>query len=89
MDVDPLQLNNGTQIIGWHLEFNRQLPDGILPPRRASIKDTYDGALQKMLGIVDIPEDVLPGMVVKSSDRDGVGNRAHLVPWVLFHWHRF
>ena len=88
MDVDPLQLNIGARIVGLHLEVDRQLPEGILPPRRASIKDIHDGALQKMLGIGDIPEDVLRGMVAKSSVCDGLDNRAHLVPWVLLRWHR-
>ncbi len=88
MDIDPLQLNIGARIVGWHLEVDRQLPDGILPPQRTSIKDTHNGALQKILGIVDIPEYVLCGIVSKSSVRDGVDDRANLVPWVLLCWHR-
>jgi len=65
MDVHPLQLNFGA--VGGHLEVDRQLPDGILPPGCASIEETHDGSLQKVLGIVDIAGDVLCGMVAKSS----------------------
>jgi hypothetical protein len=43
---------------------------------------------KKMLGIVDIAEDVLRGMVAKSSVRDGVDDRAHLVPQVFLCQHR-
>jgi len=46
-----------------HLEVHRQLPDGILPPRRAPVKDIYDGALKERLGIVYVAVDVLCGMV--------------------------
>ncbi len=46
-----------------HLEVHRQLPDGILPPRRAPVKDIYDGALKERLGIVYVAVDVLRGMV--------------------------
>jgi len=86
MDVHPLKLNLGA--VGGHLEVDRQLPDGILPPRRASIEETHDCSLQKVLGIVDIAEDVLRGMVAKSSVRDGVDDRAHLVPQVFLCRHR-
>jgi hypothetical protein len=63
MYVDPLQLDLGAWDIGGHLEVNRQLPDGILPPRRTSIEGTHDAALQKVLRIVDVAEDVLCGMI--------------------------
>ena len=53
-----------------------------------SIEETHDSSLQKVLGIVDIAKDVLRGMVAKSSVRDGVDDRAHLVPRVLLCWHR-
>ena len=85
MDVHPLQLNLGA--VGGHLEVDRQLPDGIFPPRRASIEETHDGSLQKVLGIVDIAKDVLCGMVAKSSVRDSVDDRTHLVPQVFLCWH--
>ena len=88
MDVTPLQLDIAAWIVGWHLEVNHQLPDDILPPWRVSIEDTHDGALQKILGIVDIPENILCGVVAKSSVCDGVDDCAHLVPWVLLHWHQ-
>jgi hypothetical protein len=52
MDVHPLQLNLGA--VGGHLEVDRQLPDGILPPRRTSIEETHHGSLQKVLVIVDL-----------------------------------
>ena len=39
------------------MKSNRQLPDGILPPRRAPAKDIYDGALKERLGIVYIAVD--------------------------------
>ena len=81
MDVHPLQLN--LSAVGGHLEVDCQLPDSILPPWRASIEETHDGALQKVLGIVHIPEDVLRGMVAQSSVGDSVDNFTHLVPWVL------
>ncbi len=46
-----------------HLEVHRQLPDGILPPRRAPVKDIYDGALKERLDIVYVAVYVLCGMV--------------------------
>jgi len=70
-----------------HLEVHRQLLDGILPPRCAPVKDIYDGALKERLGIVYVAVDVLRGMVAQNSVRDGVNDRAHLVPRVDF-WHR-
>jgi hypothetical protein len=70
-----------------HLEVDRQLPDGILPPRRAPIKDIHDGALKECLGIVYIAVDVLPGMFAQNSVQFGVEDCAQLVPWVNF-WHR-
>ena len=70
-----------------HLKVHRLLPDGILPPRRAPVIDIYDGALKERLGIVYIAVDVLRGMVAQNSVRDGVNNRAHLVPRVDL-WHR-
>jgi len=45
------------------LKSNRQLPDGILPPRHASIKDIHDDALKEHLGIVYVAVDVHRGMV--------------------------
>ncbi len=63
MDDHPLQLNLGA--VGGHLEVERQLPDGILPPRRASTEETHDGSPKKVLGIVDIAKDVLRSMVAK------------------------
>jgi hypothetical protein len=41
-----------------------------------------------MLGIVDIAEDVIRGMVAKSSVCDGVDDHAHLVPQVFLCRHR-
>ena len=73
MDVHPFQLNLGT--VRGHLEVNHQLTDVILPPRCASIEETHDDSLQKVLGIVDIAKDVLRGMVAKSSVCDGVDDR--------------
>jgi len=67
--------------------LNRQLPDGILPPRRASVKDIHDGALKESLGIVYAAVDVLRGMVAQNSVQDGVDDRAHLFPQVDL-WHR-
>ncbi len=52
MDDHPLQLNLGA--VGGHLEVDHQLPDGILPPRLASIKETHNSFLQKVLGIVEL-----------------------------------
>jgi hypothetical protein len=71
-----------------HLEVHCQLPDDILPPRRApvKIKDIYDGALKERLGIVYVAVDVLRGIVAQNSVRDGVNDRAHLVPRVDL-WH--
>jgi hypothetical protein len=88
MDCDPLQLDLGARIVGGHLEVDRQLPDGILPPRRASVKDTHHGSLQKMLGIVHVTEDVLRSMVAQNSIRNSVDNCAHLIPPVNLCWHR-
>ncbi len=62
-----------------HLEVDRQLPDGILPPWLAPVKDIYDGALKERLGIVYVAVDVLCGMVAQNSVRDGVNDRAHLL----------
>ena len=85
MDGNLLQFDSERRIFGGHLEVDRQLPDGILPPRRAPIKE--DGALKECLGIVYVAIDVLRGMVAQNSVRDGVDNRAHLVPRVNL-WHR-
>ncbi len=82
MDGDPLQFDSERRIFGGHLEVNRQLPDGILPPQRAPIKDIHDGALKECLGIVYIAVDVLCSMVSQNSVRDGVDDRAHLIPQV-------
>ena len=82
MDVDPPRFDSRHRIFGGHLEVGRQLADGILPPRRASVKDIHDGALKEHLGIVYIAVDVLRGMVAQNSVRDGVDDRAHLVPRV-------
>ena len=68
-------------------KLNHKLPDGILPPCRASIKDIHDGALKEHLGIVYVAVDVLRGMVARNSVRDRVDDRAHLVPRVDL-WHR-
>jgi hypothetical protein len=57
MDVHPLQLNLGA--VGGHLEVDRQLPDGILPPWHASIEESHDSAQQKVLRVVHIAKDVL------------------------------
>ena len=64
------------------LKSNRQLLDGILPPRHASVKEIHDGTLKDYLGIVYVAVDVLRGMVTRNSVRDGMDNRAHLVPRV-------
>ena len=69
------------------MKSNRQLPDGILPPWRASVKDIHDGALKELLGIVYVAVDVLRGMVAQNSVREGMDDRAHLVPRVDL-WHR-
>ena len=87
MDVDPTRFDSRHMIFGGHLEVDRQLPDGILPPRRALVKDIYDGALKERLGIVYVAVDVLRGIVAQNSVRDGVNDRAHLVPRVDL-WHR-
>ena len=70
-----------------HLNVHRQLPDGISPPRRAPVKDMYDGALKERLGIVYVAVDVFCGMVARNSVQDGMNDRAHLVPRVDL-WHR-
>ena len=66
MDGDPLHLDLGARIVGGHLEVDRQLPDSILPSRRASVEDMHDGALQKILGIVHVAEDVLRGWSLRT-----------------------
>ena len=50
-------------LLDSHLEVDRQLPDSILPPQRAPVKDIYDGALKERLDIVYVAVDVLRGMV--------------------------
>ena len=85
MNCDPLQLDLGA--LGGHLEVDRQLPDGILPPRRVSVEDTHDSSLQKMLGIVHITKDVLCSKVAQNSIRDSVDICAHLVPPINLCWH--
>ncbi len=45
MDGNPLKFDSKRRIFGGHLEVDRQLPDGILPPRRVSIKDIHNGVL--------------------------------------------
>ena len=55
----------------------------VLPSRHVSIKDTHNGALQNMLGIVYVAEDVLHCMVALKSINDGVDDCAHLDPQVL------
>ncbi len=82
MDGDPLKFDSKRRFFGGHLEVHRQLPDGILPPGRASVKDIHDGALKERLGIVYIAVDVLRGVVAQNYVRDGVDDRTHLVPWV-------
>ena len=47
--------------------MNCQLPDGILPPWCAFVKDIHDGALKESLGIVYVAIDVLCGMVAQNS----------------------
>ena len=86
MDSDPLQFDSERRFFGGHLEVE-PLPDGILPTRRASVKDIHDGAQMESLSIVYVAVDVLRGMVPQNSVRDGVDNRAHLFPWVDL-WHR-
>ena len=82
-DVDPPRFDSRHRIFGGHLEVDRQLSDGILPPRHGPVKDMYDGALKERLDIVYVAVDVLRGMVVaQNSVRDGVDDRAHLVPRV-------
>ncbi len=61
------------------MKSNRQLPDGILPPWRASVKDIHNGALKEHLGIVYSAVDVLRGMVAQNSVQDGVNNCAHSI----------
>jgi hypothetical protein len=72
MDCNPLQLDLGARIVEGHLKVDRQLPDGILPPRRAFVEDTHDSSLPKMLGIVHVTEDVLCSMVAQNSICDSV-----------------
>ena len=44
-------------------------------------RGSFDDRIRRdRIGIVDIAKDVLRGMVAKSSVRDGVDDRAHLVP---------
>jgi hypothetical protein len=82
MDGNPLQLNPGHSFVGGHIKFNRQLSEGILPPRHAPVKDIHDGALNECLGIVYIPINDLCGVVAQDYFQDGVDNHAHLVLWV-------
>jgi hypothetical protein len=88
MDCNPLQLDLGARIVGGHLKVDRQLPDGILPPRRASVEDTHDDSLQKMLGKFHVTEDVLRSMVNQNSIRNSVDDCAHLIPPINLCWHR-
>ncbi len=83
MDVDPTRFDSRHRIFGGHLEVDRQLPDGILPPRRALVKDIYDGALKERLGIVYVAVDVLHGIVAQNSVRDSVDDRAHQTMTIL------
>jgi hypothetical protein len=87
MDSNPLQFDSDRRFFGGHLKSNCKLPDGNLPPWRASVKDIHDGALKEHLGIVYVAVDVLRGMVTRNSVRDGVDDCAHLVPRVNL-WHR-
>ena len=67
MDADPRQFNSECRFVREHLEVDHQLPDGILPPRRASVKDIHDGALKERGGIVYVAVDILCGMVAQNS----------------------
>ena len=87
MDGNPLKFDSKRRFFGGHLKVHLQLPDGILPPGRAPIKDIHDGALKESLGIVYVAVDVLCGIVAQNSVRDGVDDRAHRVPRVDL-WHR-
>ncbi len=59
MDVYPPRFDSRHRIFEGHLEVDRQLPDSILSPWRASIKDIYDGALKERLGIVYVAIEIL------------------------------
>ncbi len=67
IDVNPHQFDSEHGFVRGHLEFDRQLPDGILPPWHASVKDIHGGALKERLGIVYIALYVLCGMVAQNS----------------------
>ena len=88
MDSNPLQFDSERRFFRGHLKVHRQLPDGILPPGRASVKHIYDGALKERLVIVYVAVDVLRGTVAQNSVQDGVDDRAHLVPWVDLQHHK-
>ena len=62
MDIDPHQFNSKRGFVRGHLEVDRQLPDGILPP-----PTRVRQRLKERLGIVNIAIDVLHGMVAQNS----------------------
>ena len=64
------------------LKLTVNFQTAFFPPRCASLKDIHDGALKERLGIVYVAVDVIRGMIAQNSVRDGVDNRAHLVPRV-------
>ena len=87
MDSNPLQFDSERRFFGGHLEVKPSTSRQHSSPRHASIKDIHNGALKECIGIVHIAVDVLRSMVAQNSVRDGVDDRAHLVPRVDL-WHR-
>ena len=67
MDGDPLKFDSKRRFFGGHLEVDHQLPNGILPPRRAPVKNIHNGALKECLGLFYVAIDVLRGMVAQNS----------------------
>jgi hypothetical protein len=72
----------GTGSLEGILKSTINFQSAFFPPWCASVKDIYDSALKECLGIVYVAVDVLRGMVAQNSDRDGVDDRAHLIPRV-------
>ena len=80
VDIRPPKHGRGHRIIRGHRKIHRQLPDGILPPRRATIKHLHDSALKKVLGKISA-KYVLRAVVAKNSIGGSMDDSASL-PWV-------